>query len=229
MKRFLATLLTLALLFAPGGRARGDVYIPTGEAPQFTSLSDPALMLYLEDSISAGLEEQFEGLDYRVEGVRAVYYSKEYLEELAYNSQSNIFFGCTLAELDEQFEGTAYVFTLGEDSKTTVTEFQDYDDTYDKLILGAGIGAGVILVSVVVAVAAVAGPEVVSTVIAVPVDSLTKAMKSSNMIVPIAKAIIDYVRTQDIKDAALEVGNDFAWNAISGILKRKPAEDMNKP
>jgi hypothetical protein len=63
--------------------------------------------------------------DYFVENVSAVYVSKEYLEELAFNSQSNIYFGCTLAELNELFQGSRYVFTLGEDGTTTVRELQE--------------------------------------------------------------------------------------------------------
>lgn len=58
----------------------------------------------------------------------AVYISKEYLDEVAFNSQSNVYFGYTLAELDEVFQGTRYIFTLGDDGNTTVRELQAIDD-----------------------------------------------------------------------------------------------------
>lgn len=46
------------------------------------------------------------------EDVSAVYVSQEYLTELAYNSQENVFFGYSLSGLDEYFQGTRYVFTV---------------------------------------------------------------------------------------------------------------------
>ena len=55
--------------------------------------------------------------DYFVEKVDAIYLSEEYIEELAYNSKSNVFFGFTLADLEAEFQGTRYVFTLGDDGK----------------------------------------------------------------------------------------------------------------
>ena len=55
-------------------------------------------------------------------------YREEYLDEVAFNSQSNVYFGYTLAELDEVFQGTRYIFTLGDDGNTTVRELQAIDD-----------------------------------------------------------------------------------------------------
>lgn len=55
-----------------------------------------------------------------------------------------------MSELDEVFQGTRYVFTLGDDGSTTVREFQKYDDTYDRVIRNVIIGSGVILLCVTV-------------------------------------------------------------------------------
>ena len=63
----------------------------------FDSLNDPALLQYVEDSVYAGLADQFDSEDYIIENVEASYVSKEYLDELAYNSQTNIWFGFTSA------------------------------------------------------------------------------------------------------------------------------------
>lgn len=73
--------------------------------PEYNNLNDPDLLRYVEDSIYA---EAVNNLDdgYFVQNVSAVYVSREYLKEVSYNSKSNIFFGYTLAELDEQFQGT---------------------------------------------------------------------------------------------------------------------------
>jgi hypothetical protein len=94
----------------------------------FTGLDDPNLLQYVEDSVYADLVDEFASEDYIIENVAATYVSKEYLEELSYNSQSNIFFGYTLAELDAQFQGTRYVFTLDDNGQTVVQAFEAYDD-----------------------------------------------------------------------------------------------------
>ena len=50
------------------------------------------------------------GLNY-VENVHAIYVSKEYLEEVSYNSQANIFFGYTIEEVKNTYGDTRFVFT----------------------------------------------------------------------------------------------------------------------
>lgn len=83
----------------------------------------------------------------------AVYISKEYLEEAASISQSNVYFGYTIAELDEIFQGTRYIFTLGDDGTTAVQELQVVDDhTAETMLRNIAIGTGVILVCVTVSV-----------------------------------------------------------------------------
>lgn len=82
--------------------------------PEFTGLDDTALATYLEDSVYSELVSELNSADYFVENVSALYVSKEYLEEIDYNSQENIYFGFKLSELDEVFQGTRYVFTLGD-------------------------------------------------------------------------------------------------------------------
>ena len=62
------------------------------------------LLPYLEDSIYSELVTALNSEDYFVENVNAIYISKEYLEEVAYNSQENIYFGYTLSELDSYFQ-----------------------------------------------------------------------------------------------------------------------------
>ena len=146
MKRLIALILVCALLTgcAPQTNSDGIQEETTApatsqpessysfteeEPPEFSDLNDVNLLPYLEDSIYSELVTTLNSEDYFVENVNAIYISKEYLEEVAYNSQENIYFGYTLSELDSYFQGTRYVFTLGDDGQTVVTEFQKYDDT----------------------------------------------------------------------------------------------------
>ena len=81
------------------------------ESINFGGLNDPALLTYVENSVYENLIAEFDSDDYFVEKVDAIYLSEEYIEELAYNSKSNVFFGFTLADLEAEFQGTRYVFT----------------------------------------------------------------------------------------------------------------------
>ncbi len=66
--------------------------------PAFSGLNDEELLTYLEDDIYYRLLNEIDTDQYYIQTVDAIYVSREYLEETAYNSQSNIFFGYALAE-----------------------------------------------------------------------------------------------------------------------------------
>ena len=68
--------------------------------PEFNSLSDENLLLQVENLVYRETVQALNSEEYVVENVSAVYISKEYLDEVAFNSQSNVYFGYTLAELD---------------------------------------------------------------------------------------------------------------------------------
>lgn len=122
----------------------------TDIVPEFSDLSDEKLLNYVEDNIYSGIVDELNSDEYFVEEVSAVYVSKEYLEELEYNSRANIFFGYTLEDVENTFSGERFVFTLGEDGTTIVKPFEDYDDTYEQVIKNVAIGTGVILICVTV-------------------------------------------------------------------------------
>ena len=128
------------------------------------SLDDPDLSRYIEDALYEELVTNIDSDDYYIENIETSYISKEYLDELEYNSKQNLFFGYTLAELDEQFQGEKYVFTLNENGETVVQPFEKYDDTYIKALKNFAIGTGVILVCVTISYATggTATPSVVS-------------------------------------------------------------------
>ena len=119
----------------------------TVEDAKFGGLDDPALIPYVENQIYSQLVSELDSEEYFVENVEAVYISQEYLAELSYNSQSNIYFGYTLDEIEAEFEGQRYMFTLGDDGQTVVVPLEEvYDDTYDQIIKNVSIGSGVILI-----------------------------------------------------------------------------------
>lgn len=147
MRRVLSLVLVLSL-FCTFSFAES-----TGSGvPDFHGLNDPALLPYIEDTLYSGLVNSLDSEEYFVQNVSAIYISQEYLDELEYNSEANIFFGYTLEELNEQFQGEKYIFTLGDDLQTVVEPWTDYDDTYERVIRNVAIGTGVILICVTVSV-----------------------------------------------------------------------------
>jgi len=196
--------------------------------PEYNNLNDPALLNCVEDSVYSELVSNL-GNDYFVQNVSAVYVSKEYLEEISYNSQSNLFFGYTLAELDEQFEGTRYVFTLSDDDQTTVEPFEEYDDTYVQVFKNVAIGSGVILICVTVSVVSGGvGAPAVSMIFAASAKTGTVMALSSGGIGALASGIVTGVQTQNfdqaVKAAALAGSEGFKWGAISGTISGGASE-----
>ena len=191
--------------------------------PVFRSLDDPALLNYMEDDLYASLENQFSSDDYIVEGVSAIYISEEYLSELSYNSAENIFFGYSLSELDDQFDGKRYIFTLGDDGSTVVQEINAlYDDTYNQVLKNIAIGTGVILlcVTVTVATAGLGAPATVTAVFATAAKAGTAAAVGGGLLSAATEGIVKGYETGDMdeamKAAALGGSNDFKWGAIVG-------------
>ncbi len=191
--------------------------------PEFTGLDDTALATYLEDSVYSELVSELNSADYFVENVSALYVSKEYLEEIDYNSQENIYFGFKLSELDEVFQGTRYVFTLGDDGSTTVREFQKYDDTYDRVIRNVIIGSGVILLCVTVsAVTGGLGTPAVSLIFAASAKTGAIMGLSSGLFSGVSAGVIKGIETgnmeEAVKAAALAGSDSFKWGAITGAI-----------
>ena len=188
------------------------------------SLGDPALLRHVEDSVEAGLVDAADGQEQFVEDVQAIYYSKEYLEEVAYNSQANIYFGYTLAELERQFEGQKYVFAPDGQGKTIAKPFEEYDDTYDQIIRNVAIGGGVILLLVTVAVVTpeAGAAAAFSVIVAASAKSAAVFAGSDALLSAVVTAIVTGIQTGDLeqalKDAGLAGSEGFLWGAIGGAL-----------
>ena len=235
MKRLITVLLVCALLAGcapykpstestPTTGAMGNqiAFVPE-EMPNFSSLGDAALLTYLEDTVYTELVAELDSEMYFVENVSAIYISKEYLEEIAYNSQENIYFGYTLSEFDAYFINTRYVFTLGEDGQTTVKAFEAYDDTYDQILRNVAIGSGVILLCVTVSVVTGgAGAPAVSMIFAASAKTGAIMGLSSGLFSGVAAGVVTGLETNNfdeaMKAAALAGSEGFKWGAISGSI-----------
>ncbi len=196
---------------------------PEGAAQSisFSGLDDPVLLTYVENTVYEDLISELNSDEYFVEKMEAVYLSKEYIEELAYNSQSNVFFGYTIEELEEEFQGKRYVFTLDDDGQTTVVELEEvYDDTYDQVIKNAVIGNGVILVCVTVSVATTSVTPAVSMIFAASAATGTMFALESGAISFAAASLARGYQTHDFNEAlkagTLAASDGFKWGAIIG-------------
>lgn len=192
---------------------------------EFDSLDDPELLRYVEDNLYSKLVSELNSDDYFVENVSAAYLpiSKEYLEEVAYNSQPNIYFGYTLEEIDQQFQGTRYVFTLGENGETIVQPYDEYDEAYEEIIKNVAVGMGVILIGVTVSgVSAGAGAHAVSMIFATAAKTGTTLALKSGAFGGIAAGVVTGLQTHDmeqaIKEGALVGSEAFKWGAITGTV-----------
>ena len=221
MKKILSFVLVCTLML---GCAPLQAFANEGESdiPDFQGLDDPTLLRYVQDDVYDELVDSLDSDEYFVENVSAVYVSKEYLEELAFNSQSNIFFGYTLEELDEQFQGTRYVFTLSEDGGTGVEPFEAYDDTYERVIKNVAVGTGVILLCVTVSVVTAGSAPAVSMIFAASAKTGAAFALSSGGLGGVSAGVVKGFQTGDfdeaIKAGALAGSEGFKWGAISGAV-----------
>jgi len=194
------------------------------ESLDFKGLDDPELLGYVENSVYADLNSDIASEGYVVENVEAIYYPKEYIEELNFNSQENIYFGYTASELDAFFGDTKYVFTLGDDGQTIVVPMNSSEpEDYGKVIEDVIIGSGVILICVTIApVAAAAGAPAISTIFACSASGAYTFAKSGAVISGAAAAITTAYQTEDFEQsvkAGIEASaSGFKWGAITGAV-----------
>lgn len=223
MKRLMSLILSMALLLTAFGSVQAESASDV-TMPDYYFLDDADFLNYIDDLVYRETVSSLDSDAYFVEDVSTIYISKEYLEEVAYNSQSNIFFGYTLSDLDAKFQGKKYVFTLGEDGTTCVKELQAIEDSTTATILkNVAIGTGVILICVTVsAVSAGVGAPAVSMIFAVSAKTAAICGASSAAMGGIAAGIARGIETDDFEEvmeaAALTASEGFKWGAISGAV-----------
>lgn len=239
MKRFIAILLCLVLMLtgcAPsseelasvGDETVTELEIETTsveeafEQAEYDDISDPEFLEYYEDVLYQDIVTSLDSENYFVEDVQTVFISKEYVDELQYNSMSNVYFGYTLDEIQEQFTGSKFVFALGDDGQTTVKEFEKYEeDNFEQVIKNVAIGAGVILVCVTVSVVAgAAGATAVNVIFAVAAKTGTAVALSDGVISGVTTGVVKGIETGNLDEAMdaalLSASEGFKWGAITG-------------
>ena len=222
MKKWISLILSLAIVFNISFMNIGQAENAASHT-EFRSLDDPALRTYIEDTLYESLVSELDSGDYFVENVSAIYISQDYLDELEYNSRANVFFGYTLSELQDQFQGNRYVFTLGENNETIVEPWEDYVDPMGRVIRNVAIGTGVILVCVTVSVVtAGTGATACSMIFAMAAKGAAIGALSGGAVGSVSAGIVKLVQTGNVNeafDAALIGGSEgYKWGAISGAI-----------
>lgn len=192
-------------------------------------LDDEVLLRYVEDNVYSELVKELNSEEYFVENIEAIYYPKEYIEALASNSQANLYFGYTATELNEQFQGTKYVFTLGSDGKTCAIPMETVsDDVYVKALEDVIVGSGVILICVTVSAVTAPAAPAVSMIFAASAATGTNFALESGVISSISAAIAKGYETENFEQAlkaGVEAyGEGFKWGAITGVISGGASE-----
>ena len=189
----------------------------------YAGLDDDDLATFLEDSIYLDLIKELKNDNYLVEKVQTKYISKDYIENLAYNSMNNLYFGYDTKELDSLFGGQKYVFTLGDNFQTIAKPVQIIDDSISGDVLkNVVVGSGVILICVTVSAVAAPTAPAISLIFAASATTGTTFALQSGALSGIAAGIIRAYQTGDLKEAvktaAVAASEGFKWGAISGVL-----------
>ena len=236
MKKLLITILCFFMILSGCTANKEDnsvSYSDENIEEQFNDLSDKELQTYIDNAIYSELVDTLDEDEFYVEEVNTSYVSKEYLEEVEYNSKSNIFFGYSLKDLENEFIDTKYVFSLSEKGETTVEELEVIDNNVSNTILkNIAIGSGVILISVTVAVVTKnpalsvnAGKSVKIIFTASSMGAKAGAMMASqsSAIGGTVAFIAEALRTNDLSKATqqglLAASEGFKFGAIFGTVK----------
>lgn len=236
MRRLLVILLCVCLALSGCATApSSEIQIVEPASYQYpdvyASPADPEMVEGLEESVYASLREALNSEEFLIDEVEVAYISQEYLNELRYNSRENIFFGYTLSEIRDYFEGTPYVFTV-ENGATVVKPFEDYDDTWEQVAANVATGTGVIAVcaTVTVLAPAIGAPTAVTAVFTFATGGAVSGAVVDAAISGVFTGITTGVQTGDIeqaiKAAALSASEDYKCGAIIGAVAAGTAEGV---
>lgn len=236
MRRLLTALLCACLVLSgcattPSSETQIVEPVSYHYPDEYASPADPEIAEGLEESVYASLREALNSEDFLIDEVEVAYVSQEYLDELQYNSQENVFFGYTLPEIRDYFEGVPYVFTV-ENGVTVVKPFEDYDDTWEQVAVNVATGTGVIAVcaTVTVLAPAVGAPTAVTAIFTFATGGAVSGAVVDAAISGVFTGITTGVQTGDIeqaiKAAALSAGEDYKCGAIIGAAAAGAAEGV---
>lgn len=229
MKKLIAFALCIAMLVTCTGIGHATETVSTMD---FQGLDDPEMLRCLEKSVYDSLDENLDGSQYIIEDVKAVYVSQEYIDEVAFNTRANIYFGYTLSDLNDFFDGNRYVFTCGEDGQTVVHEFECYPDNTNATILkNIAIGTGVILFCVTVSVisggiasgaATATAAHTISVIFAASAKTATEMAVGGAVFAAATTAVTRGIETGDlyetVRTVELKASESFKWGAIVGSI-----------
>ena len=196
--------------------------------PDFDSLDNEDLLRYVRDDVYSNVVESIPD-GYYVDNVDTAYISQEYLDELEYNSKSNVFFGYSLKDIESVYKDQKYVFTLSDTGETIVQPFESYDETFEKVAKNVAVGTGVILVCVTVSATTVGtGAPAISMIFAASAKTGTIMALSGGAISATATGIVTGVQTGDVerslKAAAVSGSEGFKMGAITGVVQGGASE-----
>ena len=178
------------------------------------NLQDSVYNLIVDDLDESGNTQQVE-----LQEVKAVYLSKEYIEQYSFNSKETKFFGSTLGELEAKFGDQKYVFDIDENGKTVCHAVDDFDDTFDQVTKVALVGTGVILISVTI-VCVTGGAPVTALVACTGSSAGAITANQAHIALMAASAAVAIFDDGDVgnaaKDIAFDTGSDFIMQAIGG-------------
>lgn len=204
------------------------------EISDFTGIDDPEFLEYLKQEVYTKAVRSINSDQYFVNEVKAIYISKEYLEESAYNMKTNTIFGYKLADLENHFQGQPYMFTVGEDGSTVVKKIEtSVDATYKKILKNVAVGTGVIIVFVTVSSVSglIGGAPAVHLIFTVGAKSAKAAALSGMLIGGVSAATLKGYQTGDMSEAisagVVSGSESFKWGAITGAVTGAGKEAVN--
>ena len=177
---------------------------------------------YLEDTVYAGLIDELPEEKYVIQDIKAIYISKEYIEEVSFNTRENNFFGYTLSDVERQLDGEKFIFTLDETGQTCIAEYKDFTETYNRMLNNVATGAGVILLCVTVSAVTGGVAPAMSVVFAASAKTGAVMALSGGAISGVVAGTIEGVQTKDWSKALLAgelaATEGFKIGAITGTL-----------
>lgn len=236
MKRLLALLLCGCLALSgctPSTSSDSEIVEPVSyQFPEeYSTPSDPEVVEGLEESVYVSLRESLDSDDFLIDEVEVAYVSQEYLDELKYNSQENVFFGYTLSEIRDYFGDAPYVFTA-EGGQTVMKPFEDFDDTWEQVATNVATGTGVIVVCATVTVLAptVGAPATVMALFTFATGGAIAGAAIDATMSGVFAGIATEVQTGEIdeaiKSAALSASEGYKTGAIIGAVTGASVEGI---
>lgn len=188
----------------------------------FKGVNDPALTSYIEETLYTNIINELDSDEYFIENVEATFVSKEYLEEMKYNSQSNIYFGYSLEQINDAFGDTKYIFDIDENGNTIVKELDEITDDFDKVIQNVMVGSGIILICVTVSMVTAPTVPAVSLIFATSAKSATTFALSGAVLDGVVSAAVTGYETGNMKQAMqtgiVSASEGFKWGALLGAV-----------